>query len=1237
MRNPEQPVFPFLRGGGHVGALMRNHDWSASPLGDPSRWPQSLRTIVSLTLGSRTPTFFCWGPDLCFLYNDAYLEILGEKHPAALGRPFRDVWMEVWHDVSPLVAQTLAGESLHYENMPFKILRHGYEEQIWATFSYSPLRDEEGTVAGLFCSVTETTAQVLAERVRVEETERLRRLFQQSPGMIAVVRGPEHVYEIANTAYLNLIGRDDVLGKRVRDAVPELASQGFIALLDQVYATGEPYSGRAVPITLNKGSGSQRSAHFIDFLYQPVFDSAGRVTGIFAEGIDVTETVNATAALRVSDERTRLATDAAELAIWMWDPVSDEVTWENDRLYGILGLPTSSDPINAARFISDFLYPEDAIGYQKVIEAALACRKDLYFQGRFYHHGTRELRWIELKGRFHTDAAASSTKILGTAADITIHKRNEEQAQRAAAEAMSAAEANAKFRTFFEQGSYFSAVIGLDGTVIDTNRISLDACNFNKEEVIGKKFWDCGWWNRSSAPIETIRTGVGIAAAGQQFRTETAYFIADGSQRVSDLILSPVTDDAGRILFIAATGSDITDRKKNDARLHLLDAINGAIRHEGDSKAIMAIIARMLGEHLQVTRCAYADVEPDNDQFTIRSDWTTVGTVSTVGVYSLDLFGPRAATGLRNGQTVAICDVDTELLPDEGADTFNAIGIKAVICCPLVKKGKLVALMAVHQSVPRAWSHDDILLIEEIVERAWAHIERVRAMEVLHKSELHLLSLFDQTAAGIAEADLAGRVTKVNNRYCEILGRSRVQLVGLRMHDLTHPEDFSRNIPLLDRLLETGNAFTIEKQYLRPDGSSVWGSTTVNLIRTTPDGPPESMLAVVLDISERKQAEERLKEADRRKDEFLAMLAHELRNPLAPISTAAHLLVMAGNNEKLIRHSGEVITRQVKHMTELVDDLLDVSRVTRGLVELQNETVDLKTVIHSAMEQARPLIEARKHQLHTHVASAPALVVGDRTRLVQVISNLLNNACKYTPQGGDITLTLSVISEQNQVQVSVADNGIGIDPSLLPHMFDLFVQGERTPDRGQGGLGLGLALVKSIVSLHGGQIEAKSDGPGKGSVFTAVLPAIRQNRSPAPQPRHDIVAHHAVRALRLMVVDDNVDAANSLALLLETNGHQVTVKEDALSALSGAAMNPPEIFILDIGLPGMDGYELARRLRSRPETADKLIVALSGYGQEHDKVLSKAAGFDRHYVKPISPNDLQAILSDALTSTRALL
>ncbi|MBZ2208381.1 hybrid sensor histidine kinase/response regulator [Massilia soli] len=801
MREDIAPMPAFLTAGGEAGALMRSLDWSRSPLGDAAHWPQSLSAVVGLMLNTSFPMFVAWGPTLSFLYNDAYAEILGAKHPAALGQPFQQIWSEIWSDIYPIIEQAMAGHSTYHKNLPLQLMRKGFIEQTWFTFSYAPMRDERGNVAGVYCACTETTEQVLAENHRTQEVDRLRQLFYQAPGIIAVLRDKDHVFEIANTAYLELIGeRGNIIGKSARDVLPEVAGQGFFDLLDQVYRTGEPFIGREVPLMLKRSSDGTIEQRYLNFVYQPTRDHLGQVSGIFVEGSDVTDAVMASLALRESEQRLRdLANTIPHLA-WMAD-AAGQLHWYNDRWYDYTG--STPEQLEAGRWL-DFIHPDD--------RALLVAER-----------------------------------------------------------------------------------------------------------------------TRAHASGEPYEVQVRIRSAQGDYRT---YFIR----------AAPLHDGTGAIIQWFGTDTDVT-------------------------------------------------------------------------------------------------------------------------------------------------------------------------------------------------------------------------------------------------AIET--------------------------------------------------AQSELRAANRRKDEFLAMLAHELRNPLAPISTAAELLKLTALDEKRVRHTSDIISRQVSHMTKLVDDLLDVSRVTRGLVTLHEETLVLNDLVADAVEQVHAMLETKHQQFTIQAPEQDVSVRGDRTRLIQVFSNLLNNAAKFTQADGRIILRLAAVD--GQAEISVEDNGIGIAPPLLPYVFDLFTQAERSPDRSQGGLGLGLALVKSLVELHAGTVVAHSGGPGKGSCFTVRLPlcdaatATAAASSTAAAPLAAAAVAADARGLQLMVVDDNRDAALTLTMLLEAVGHKVAVSYDAAEAIEMARRCAPALLFLDIGLPDIDGYALARTLRGMPETAGAMLVAVTGYGQASDRARALAAGFDRHLVKPVRLGDVMALVDQAAT------
>jgi PAS domain S-box-containing protein len=466
-----------------------------------------------------------------------------------------------------------------------------------------------------------------------------------------------------------------------------------------------------------------------------------------------------------------------------------------------------------------------------------------------------------------------------------------------------------------------------------------------------------------------------------------------------------------------------------------------------------------------------------------------------------------------------------------------------------------------------------------------------------------------------------GTIDYHNDQFYDFVGLRQGAVEGTVWADaVLHPDDRQAGREVWQRSVVRGEPYEMTYRLRHRSGSYRWILARALPLRD-PDGRIVKWMGTDTDIHEKKLAEDALQDANQRKDEFLAMLAHELRNPLAPISAAAQVLRIAPADPGKVRNFADVIARQVNHMTSLVNDLLDVSRVTRGMVQYEKAEVDLRGAILSAAEQVHPLVEARRHVLSMALGAddTPVTVLGDRARLTQVFANLLGNAAKYTAAGGRIAVALQLAA--GSARIDVSDNGSGIEGALLPQVFDLFTQGARTPDRAQGGLGLGLALARTIVLAHGGRIEAHSEGPGMGSRFSVELP-LAFNRAGGADGDEAGGTGAPGAPLSLVLVDDNVDAVTMLAALLAAAGHRVESFSDPRSALAAAPAAAPDVFILDIGMPGMDGYELARRLRALPACRNALFIALTGYGQEGDRELSRQAGFDQHFVKPVDAGQL---------------
>jgi PAS domain S-box-containing protein len=497
-----------------------------------------------------------------------------------------------------------------------------------------------------------------------------------------------------------------------------------------------------------------------------------------------------------------------------------------------------------------------------------------------------------------------------------------------------------------------------------------------------------------------------------------------------------------------------------------------------------------------------------------------------------------------------------------------------------------------------------------------------------------LSAVLEAVEDAIVACDAEGRLTLVNRAAREFLGLPATGLPEGILPELNvsyHPDGrpMERHELPLERALRGEQVkqaevlvqlpgipprmVTVSGQALRDDTGRLLGAV-VSLHDVSASHEAELL----------RESREQLAEADRRKTEFLATLAHELRNPLAPISNGLHLLRLS-NDESARERAREMMERQLTHLVHLVDDLLDIARISSNKVELRRERLELQAVLAGAVETSAPAITAAGHTLEVHMPGQPLVVWGDSTRIAQIVSNLLNNAAKYTPHGGHIEL--SACEEDGRAVVRVQDTGMGIPPEELPKVFEMFTQVGRHRSHAQGGLGIGLALVKRLVELHGGAVQAHSDGAGRGSTFAVLLPLTRAAGPSPPDVPADKSALEPPSSFRVLVVDDNVDAAESLATLLELEGHETRIAHDGEAAVRVAAEFLPRVIFLDIGMPGKDGYQVARELRSHAATRDATLVALTGWGAQEDRARSRNAGFDHHLTKPASLESVEALLA----------
>jgi signal transduction histidine kinase/ActR/RegA family two-component response regulator len=798
----------FLAGGGAMGERIRAYPWAHTRLGEPQFWPQGLRTAVRILLTTGHPTLIFWGLELTCLYNDAFSRSLGpEKHPSILGAPARRAWEEVWPIVGAQIEQVLRGDgAVWHENQRVPIIRHGELQEVYWTYSYNPI-DEPASphgVGGVLVTCAETTQQVLSERKLAAERERFVQLFDQAPTFLALLRGPEHVIELANPGYLRLTGHRPVVGRTVADALPEAVAQGYLALLDEVYRTGKPFSAFGAKYDVQSSNEGPLEERYVDFVYQPITDPDGSVSGILVQGVDVTARAVADRALALDRARLDYATRLSGVGFWYCDLPFDVLQWDE-----------------------------------------------------------------RVKDHF-----------------------------------------------FFEP----------------TARITIDDfyARIHEEDRIPTR-----------------------DAMDESIRNRTPY----------DIVYRTVHPTTGSIKWIRALGG---------------------------------------------------------------TDYASDGTPTHF-----------------DGVTV---DVSAQKLDQQ-----------------------------------------------------------------------HLAALNHQ-----------------------------------------------------------------------------------------------------------------LREQDRRKDEFLATLAHELRNPLAPIRNAAELCSRTIPPNSPAHTALGIVKRQVNQLARMVDDLLDVSRISQGRIHLKTEIVELKTLIEMARETVAPMMAEKQHELSIIQAHEPIYVKGDAARLVQALSNVLNNAAKYTDARGQIRVRVE--TRGDMVAIEISDNGAGIPADLLPRVFELFTQSERTLDRAQGGLGIGLSIVKQLIEMHGGECVARSAGVGQGSTFEITLP-----RSQPIAEAASALVEPSRASRRILIIDDNVDAATSLAEILRLEGHECEALFSAHEALERAAAISPDFVLLDIGLPDLDGYEVARRLRKIDGLEQVGLFALTGYGRPDDLERARVAGFDGHFVKPLDFGQLERILAQGQANRRRTL
>ena len=1230
-------VDEVLRGGGDMGALMRSIDWARTAVGPVETWPQSLRTALSILLETGFPMYIAWGPEFTQFYNDGYRPILGStKHPAAMGAGTRDTFAEIWPIIGPMFNGVMAGKPTTVVDFLLPLDRHGFAEECYFIFSYSPIRQEDGTVGGVLVTVTETTARVVGER-RLKTTQALAartrqartvsesceiiaQVLRENPSDIphallylATPTGTEMVLEQScrfpdqHPLAVPRLNVDDnapwpvaaTLASSAASTVDVGAHRLSVDDLPVSQAVVLPFAahGGSVPAGLLMATTSPRL--MLDAAYRDFLAMVAAQIGTAIAGARALEEAQARADALIELDRAKTA-------------FFSNVSHEFRTPLTLLLAPTEEAAVSGGR-----LEGEDLQAVHRNAQRLLKLVNSLLDFSR-----------IE-SGR--AEAVFEPTDLSMLTADLASAFRS--ATERAGIELVVDCPA-APAPVFVDRAMWERVVLNLLS----------NAFKFTFEGRIAVALA----WQQDHVQLSVADTGVGIPAEHLSRVFDRFHRIEQSRGRTQEgsgiglaLVREIVSMHGGRIdvdsreahgttftvsiplgtahlpperIGVRATESRsaLTATPYVHEALRWLPAVPAAAAvHAGGSPSLdpaarvlivddnadmREYIARVLGERwaVEVTSDGAAALDA------VRRDRPDV-IVSDIMMPGVDGFGLlRAVREDAGTRTIPVI-----LLSARAGEEARVDGLEAGADDYLVKP----------------------FSARELVARVQAQVLRARMRSLEHANARRLASIFQNAPVGLAILRGADHTFEYANQpYLELIGRRSI--VGRPIRDALPELEGQGIFELLAVVFASSEPHVGRSRRVMIDRGGAEPAETFFDFVYQPlfeDGRVSGIAVVCFEVTELTQARREAERANRAKDEFLAMLGHELRNPLAPILTALQLMELRGvtgaDRERAI------IGRQVKHVVGLVDDLLDVSRITRGKVHLHLEPLTVADVVTQAIEMTAPAIEERRHTLAVDVPTGLRLNA-DRARLAQVIANLLTNAAKYTDASGRIEV--SAAQRDNDIVVRAADNGRGIPAAMLPRIFDLFVQERQDIERSPGGLGIGLAIVRSLVQAHGGTATAESAGPGLGTTVTVTLPA-HTPATPAVaahEPPEPLLRQPLGKGARILIVDDNIDAANMLARSLTALGHVAIIAHDGPSALAAAPEFRPTVALLDLGLPVMDGFELGQRLRDDATLRGLVMIAVTGYAQAVDRDRTRGAGFDAHLVKPVDVLQLDKLLRE---------
>ncbi|OYP36857.1 PAS domain S-box protein [Rhodopirellula sp. MGV] len=1113
--------------------------------------------------------------DLQFVnINDRLASITGLTVQEHLGRYIADVLPAPFAGtIAEMVQHSIeTGRPIHEREV--KGQTEGLSLERTFLTSCVPLQQPDGTIMGVNIVFQEVTERKAIEH-NLRRSEHRYRTVINATSAITWLCPSSGLFTDPQLSWMRFTGQsvDEHLGVGWQDAlhpedIDEVLEQWRIST-----ATLKPFRSEH---RVRRRDGQYR---WMNVSAAPIPTERGMVREWFGMAYDVTQRKHTEQELFVLNRRLEVAQRAGGVGSWELQIESKQIQW-SDSLFEILGY-SPDDFDNHTTEVLKLVHSDDYRHVQNQLDQVIAGKQTRYEVEHRMLHRDGQYIWLRASGVPERDDEGEIVSLCGAAIDITEQKLWESKLS----------DREAYLRRVLDNQLAFVALMDCEGTTLEVSQSTLDRTGIDRDDAIGVKEWDQPWWNYDDNSRQGIILAHEAVRKGSLIRHDAVIQVAGGTLLEIEYMLSPVYDENSVLRYLIASAVDISDRKRAERNLR---------RSEKRYRALIDATAEIVW-----TTNANGKVVEDSPSW---REYTGQTYEQWIGWGWLEAIHPDDQQRTSDAWQAAVesqsdCRIEYRVRHHTGEYRWTAVRAVPV----RLDDGRIREWVGLNVDIQAQKNAEDLIL----------------------KSESRLRKAMEIANAGSWEATPSSNEFRVSSLAANLFELDPSAITDLQqILAAIHPEDRGRFQTALAKSVESKNNFSVEVRIPKPDGALRW---VVANAEREPDYEPTRLMGFVQDITEQKDASEALRESDRRKDEFLATLAHELRNPLAPLRSGLEILRLAGDDPSLVEDTLETMQRQLAHMVALVDDLMDVSRISKGKLRLRCENLSFQSMIEDAVEISRPMVEESGHHFEIQLPDQDAVLNGDPHRLSQILSNLINNAAKYTPSGGNINLTATL--EPNLAVISVSDDGIGIEAKDIRHVFEMFAQIERNESSGNSGLGIGLSLVKSLVDMHGGSISVQSAGLNKGATFTVQLPVVvsvtplkiatdaveslgKQDTTP-PQ-----------KQLKVLVVDDNFAAAKTLSIVIRQLGNLVSIASNGAEGVETAREFQPDLIIMDIGMPVMDGNAAARIIRSEPWGKDIVLVALTGWGQEDDVRKTHDAGFDRHLVKPIEPDVIHRLLNE---------